>query len=59
MRKTPDDKVTLYVHPEGHTLMRSLDEQGVAAIMRRVLLEIWPIHGLKRQTFTEVIEVSR
>jgi len=26
--RIPDDKVTLYVHPESHTPMRSLDEQG-------------------------------
>jgi Xaa-Pro dipeptidase len=24
----PGDKVTLYVHPDSHTPMRSLDEQG-------------------------------
>jgi Xaa-Pro dipeptidase len=26
--RTPGDKVTLYVHPDSHTSMRSLDEQG-------------------------------
>ena len=26
--RIPDDKVTLYVHPESHTPMRSLDERG-------------------------------
>jgi Xaa-Pro dipeptidase len=28
LTSSPEDKVTLYVHPESHLRMRSLDEKG-------------------------------